>query len=213
MIAFNNGCKTVTAATSSVIIATVPIITALLARLLYQERLSRIQWLATAVELAGVMLLSLLKHAFSLNSGLLWLLLAAVSLGVYNLLQRRLTKTYSGLQSSAYSIFMGTLLLAVFLPGSVREARGAPPLQLLYVAMLGFLCSAAAYAAWAQALQRAKRVSSVSNYMFITPFLTTLLGFLLAGERPDWPTAVGGAVILSGVLLFHFGDRVYAARQ
>ncbi|MET0018058.1 EamA family transporter [Oscillibacter sp.] len=209
MIAFNKGCETVTAATSSVIIAIVPVITALLARFIYEEKLSGIQWAATAVEFSGVIVLTLLNHAFSLNSGVFWLLLAAVSLGVYNLLQRKLTKIYSGLQASAYSIFAGTVMLAVFLPASVREARGAPSFQLIYIVILGVFSSAVAYATWAQAFKKAKQTSSVSNYMFITPFLTTLLGFLLAGETPDLPTTAGGAVILTGVLIFNFGGRIH----
>lgn len=213
MIAFNKGCETVTAATSSVIIATVPMITALLARFVYGEKLSGIQWTATAVEFSGVIVLALLNHTFSLNTGLFWLLLAALSLGIYNLLQRKLTKTYSGLQASAYSIFAGTAMLAVFLPASVREVRGAPPIQLLYIVILGVFSSAIAYAAWAQAFKKAKQTSSVSNYMFVTPFLTTLLGFLLAGETPDLPTAAGGGVILMGMLIFNFGDRILKSRR
>lgn len=208
MVAFNKGCETVTAATSSVIIATVPVITALLARMLYGEKLSAIQWAATAIEFSGVVLLTLLDHSFSVNGGLFLLLVAALSLGSYNLLQRKLTKTYSGLQASAYSIFAGTAMLAVFLPASMREVQTAPPLQLVYVAVLGVFSSAVAYATWAYAFKKAKNTSSVSNYMFVTPFVTALLGFLLAGERPDIATIAGGAVILSGVLVFNFGGRI-----
>lgn len=208
MVTFNRGCVTATAATSSVIIATVPVITALLARVLYGEKLSAIQWAATAIEFSGVVLLTLLDHSFSVNGGLFLLLVAALALGSYNLLQRKLTKSYSGLQASAYSIFAGTVMLAVFLPQSVREVRAAPPLQLVYVAVLGVFSSAAAYVTWAYAFQKAKNTSSVSNYMFVTPFVTALLGFLLAGERPDIATVAGGAVILTGVLVFIFGGRI-----
>ena len=210
MIMFNKGIETVTAGTSSVIIATTPVITALLARMFYKEKLSGIQWTATAVEFSGVALLSLMNSIFSVNSGLLWLLLAAISLGIYNLLQRKLTKTYSGLQAAAYSIFSGTIMLAIFLPASISEMRVAPPIQLLYIAILGIFSSAIAYVTWAQALKKAERTSSVSNYMFITPFLTTLLGFVLTHEKPDGSTIAGSLVILTGVLIFNFGDRLFA---
>ena len=43
--------------------------------------------------------------------------------------------------------------------------------------------------------------------MFVTPFLTSILGFLLAGEVPDQATLVGGGIILLGVFLFNFGGR------
>lgn len=213
MIAFNKGCQTVSAAAASVIIATVPVITALLARCFYGEKLRVYQWAATAVEFGGVVILTVLNHAFSLNAGLLWLLLAAVSLGVYNLLQRRLTKTYSGLQSAAYSIFAGTVMLCVFAPQAVGEVRGAPAVQIVYIVILGLFSSALAYVTWAEAFRRAEKTSSVSNYMFITPFLTALLGFLLAGERPDIATIAGGAVILAGVAMYNFGGSLLSKHK
>lgn len=208
MIAFNSGCKTVTAATSSVILATVPVITALLARLVYREQISGMQWAATAVEFSGVLALTLMDNAFSLNCGIFWLFLAAISLSVYNLLQRKLTKIYSGLQASAYSIFAGTAMLSVFLPDSVRAAQAAPRVQLLYIAFLGVFASAVAYATWAAAIKKAKHTSSVSNYMFITPFLTTLFSFALAGETPDRPTVIGGTIIMAGMVLFNWGGKL-----
>ena len=209
MITFNKGCETVTAATSSIIISTTPVITALLARLIYKEKLNAFQWTAIVIEFSGVIILTLMNHTFSLNHGLIWLLLAAISLSIYNLLQRKLTNTYSGLQTSAFSIFAGTIMLAIFLPVSIKEVRNAPPIQLLYIAVLGIFSSAIAYAAWAQAFKKAKRASSVTNYMFITPFLTSLLGFILANEIPDMPTLAGGAVILTGMLIFNFGEKIH----
>ena len=49
MIAFNQGQATVTAATGSVVIATVPVITTLFARILYHEKLTTFQWIAIPV--------------------------------------------------------------------------------------------------------------------------------------------------------------------
>ncbi len=209
MIAFNKGCETVTAATSSVIIATVPVITALLARIFYKEKLSSFQWAASLIEFSGVVVMTQMNHNFSLNHGILWLLLAAISLGIYNILQRKLTKAYSGLQVSAFSIFAGAVMLAVFLPASVQEVSTAPPIQLLYIVILGAFSSAMAYVAWALAFKKAKQASLVSNYMFITPLLTSLLGFVFTGEQPDLPTIVGGLVILTGMIIFNFGAKLH----
>ena len=65
MIAFNQGQATVTAATGSVVIATVPVITALFARFVYGEKLMRFQWGAIAVEFVGVAVLTLMNSTFS----------------------------------------------------------------------------------------------------------------------------------------------------
>lgn len=209
MIAFNQGQATVTAATGSVVIATVPVITALFARFVYREKLMRFQWGAIAVEFLGVTVLTLMNSTFSVNTGLLWLLSAALALSIYNLLQRKLTKTYTALQASAYSILFGTCMLAVFAPTAIQEVSRAPGIQYFYLLVLGIGSSAIAYVSWAKAFSKAKKTSQVSNYMFVTPFLTSILGFLLAGEVPDQATLIGGSIILLGVLLFNFGGKLY----
>ncbi|MDR1133542.1 MAG: DMT family transporter [Synergistaceae bacterium] len=211
MIAFNQGQKTVTASTGSIVISTAPVLTALIARAVYKEKMSYIQWLAIAIEFAGAAVLTLMNGVLSINMGLFWLFLAALALCLYNLLQRKLTKTYSALQTSAFSIFFGTILLAIFLPVSVKEASNAPAIQWFYLAVLGVFSSAIAYAAWSRALAKAEQTSQVSNYMFITPFLTSVLGFIIADEVPEPSTIVGGGMILSGVFIFNFGERLYGA--
>lgn len=209
MIAFNQGQSTVTASTGSIVVSTAPVLTALFARAACKERTTALQWVATAIEFAGVLVLLLLNGALSVNVGVAWLFVAAVSLALYNLMQRKLTRTYSALQTSTYSIFFGTALLSVFLPATVGEAASAPAIQWFYVAVLGVFSSALAYVAWAMALSGADKTSQVSNYMFITPFLTSVLGLVLAGEVPEPSTLIGGAIILSGVFLFNFGDRLF----
>jgi drug/metabolite transporter (DMT)-like permease len=209
MIAFNKGEETVTAATGSVVIATVPVITALLARFVFREKIYGIQWAAIIIEFAGVLVLTLIDGVFSINVGLLWLIFAALLLSIYNLLQRLLTKSYTALQSSTFSIFFGTILLAIFLPASVKEISRAPGIQLVYIAVLGIFSSAIAYVSWSKAFAKARQTSQVSNYMFITPFITSILGYLIAGEIPDRATVIGGAVILFGVFVFNFGGKTY----
>ena len=202
MIAFNKGCETVNVSTSSVILATAPVMTALFARLVFGEKLRGIQWVAIAVEFVGIVVLTMKDGAFTVNSGILWLLAAAGSLCAYNLIQRFLTRRYSALQATTYGIFAGSLMLAVFLPASIEEARTASFALVSYVVFLGVFPSAIAYITWTKAFVKAERTSYVTNYMFITPFLTTLQGFLLVGELPDSATVIGGAIILSGALLF-----------
>ncbi len=205
--AFNQGILTVTSATSSIIISSAPVITALLAVLFLGERVGRLQWAAIAVEFAGILILSLMKGAFSVNRGILWLLLAALVLSVYNLVQKGLTGRYSGLQTATFSITAGAAMLAVFAPRAFRELAAAPPAQLFTLAMLSVFSSAIAYVAWSKAFEKTRGTASVSNYMFLTPLISSLLGFLLAGERPDGATLIGGAVILSGLALFNLGKR------
>lgn len=211
IIAFNQGQQTVTASTGSVAISTVPVLTALIARGIYKEKMSYLKWLAIVIEFAGVAVLTLINGVLSINTGLLWLFLAALALSLYNLIQRRLTKTYTAMQTSAFSIFFGTILLAVFLPSSAKEVSNAPAIQWFYLAILGVFSSAVAYVSWSKALAKAKQTSQVSNYMFITPFLTSVLGFIIADEVPEPSALIGGGIILLGVFIFNFGEKLYEA--
>ena len=208
MLAFNKGCETVTASESSVIIATVPAITVVLAKYIYQEEIRPFQYPAIAIEFIGVIVLAEAYKTFSINRGLLWLLGAALLLSAYNILQRKLTKKYSPLQTAMYSIFMGQAMLFIFAPSAVAQIKTAPPAQFLYLAVMGIFSSAAAYFTWSTALARAKKISSVSNYMFLTPLLATILGYILINEKPGDSTIIGGATILAGMALFNFGETI-----
>lgn len=203
IILFNKGTALVSAATSSIVIAMVPVFTALLATFFYKEKLKIYQWFAIGIEFIGILVLTLMNGSFSINEGVLWLLIAALSLAAYNVIQRKLTKTYSALESSTYSIFFATIMLCIFLPNSISKAIHAPLIQILYVLILGIFSSAIAYIAWAKAISIAEKTTYVSNYMFVTPFLTTILGFIMIDEIPDKATILGGIIILTGLFLFN----------
>ena len=179
MIAFNKGNETVSASTSSIIIATVPVITALLARIIYKEKIKPYRYCGMTLECMGVLIITMFHGIFTINRGIVWLLGAAILLSVYNILQKKLIKLYSPLQITVYSIFMGELLLCIFLPETIGVIRDIPKRVFAYIAILGIFSSAIAYFTWSKAFSKAKEISAVSNYMFITPFLTSILGFLI----------------------------------
>lgn len=203
VILFTKGTGMVTSATGSIVIAMVPVFTAFLASFFYKEKLKTYQWFAIGIEFIGILVLTLMNGTLSINEGVLWLLVAALCLATYNLLQRKLTKKYSAIEASTYSIFVGTLFLCIFLPSSIEPTIHAPIEHIIYVLILGVFSSALAYIAWAKAISIAEKTTYVSNYMFVTPFLTTILGFVMMGEIPDKATILGGVIILIGLFIFN----------
>ena len=208
MIVFNIGSAAVSAATGSIILATTPIITTVLARIVYKEKIKIIQYISIIIEFIGVGVLTLMNGIFSINIGIIWLLLASIAVSIYNLLQRKMTKKYSAIQTAIISIWFGTIMLFLFLPNSVGEIKNAPFEQIIYIIILGIFPSAIAYLTWTYAFSKAKTASSVTNYMFFTPFLTAILGFLLAKEIPDLSTIIGGIIILIGMFIYNFSDKI-----
>ena len=213
MIAFNKGLSSVPAATASVVNATVPVVTALIAGVVYREKVRGFQWVAVVIELIGIAVLTVMSGGLTQSGGLVWLFLAALSLSTYNILQRKLTKKYTAMQASTYSIFAGTLMLAFFSPTAFRELAAAPAAQYIYVALLGVFPSAIAYVSWSVAFSKAERTSQVSNFTVLTLSFTSLLGILILGETPNAATLVGGGITLAGVLLFNYGAAWLGKRR
>ena len=213
MIAFNKGLSSVPAATASVVNATVPVVTALIAGVVSREKVRGFQWVAVVIELIGIAVLTVMSGGLTQSGGLVWLFLAALSLSTYNILQRKLTKKYTAMQASTYSIFAGTLMLAFFSPTAFRELAAAPAAQYIYVALLGVFPSAIAYVSWSVAFSKAERTSQVSNFTVLTLFFTSLLGILILGETPNAATLVGGGITLAGVLLFNYGAAWLGKRR
>ena len=213
MIVFNKGLSSVPASTASVVNATVPVVTALIAGVVYREKVRGFLWVAVVIELIGVAVLTVMSGGLTQSGGLVWLFLAALSLSTYNILQRKLTKKYTAMQASTYSIFAGTLMLAFFSPTAFRELAAAPAAQYIYVALLGVFPSAIAYVSWSVAFSKAERTSQVSNFTVLTLFFTSLLGILILGETPNAATLVGGGITLAGVLLFNYGAAWLGKRR
>lgn len=204
LIAFNTGLKTLTSATSSIIIAVTPILTAVAAVKLYGERLSPIGWASIFAAFAGVLVLLLWDGIFSINVGLLWTLGAAVSFCGYNIMNRKLSSCgYSALEIVTYSILCGTLLLSFWSAQGMDEMLSAGQKEIATLVYLGALPSAAAYFLWGKAMSYAERISEVTNFNFFTPLLSTIMGFLLLKEVPNAGTFIGGAIIIASIVLFH----------
>jgi drug/metabolite transporter (DMT)-like permease len=208
MIMFNKGCETVSASTSSILISTGPVITALMARVFYKEKIKFFQYAAIIIEFIGVIVITMLHEISSFNIGFLFLILAAIFTSLYNILQRKLTKTYSPLQSTIYSILIGEILFFMFLPGSINEIKNAPPIAFVYITILGVLASATGYFLWSKALSKANKTATVTNYIFVIPLLTSILGFFMINEVPDKATIIGGSIILTGMVIYNFGEMI-----
>lgn len=208
-ILFNIAMTSITAATASVVMATVPVIAALFASIIFKEKLNSIGWIAVAIEFSGILLLTLWHREVSLGWGLVWMFVAALSFAAYNLIQRFSTKNYTPLQSTVYSIVASTILLLPFASLTLKELGQAPWQPIVAVVFMGIFPSAIGFMLWSQALSTAKQLGDVTNFMFLTPLLSTLLEIIMIGDFPDPGTLWGGVTILLGVALFNNRHRIF----
>jgi drug/metabolite transporter (DMT)-like permease len=199
---FNLGFALVTAATGNVVLAATPIFSALIARVLFKERIRPLGWVFTGVSFVGILILVLWNGVLSINNGVLFLIAGAILISIYNLIQRRLTQRYTAIQSSAYSVIAGAILMTPLLPAVVGDFISAAPGAIIVIVYLGACGTGLAFLFWSKAFSLAKRTADVANFMYITPFISTIIAFAIFNELPDWGTVIGGVVILFGLWMF-----------
>lgn len=208
MITFNTGIKTITSATSSLIIALTPVLTAAVASKLYNETIRPFGWCMIGLAFSGVVVLLLWRGVLSINVGMLWTIAAAVLLGIYNIVNRKLSfMGYTALEIVTFSIVSGVFLLAGFSFQGISQIATADAGEIFSVIYLGVMPSATAYFLWGKAISLSEKTSEVTNYMFVTPLLSTIIGFMMLHEVPNAGTFIGGAVIICSVVLFSIKGR------
>ena len=199
----NLGSQTLEASNISFIVSTSPIITALLARIILKEKMGLLGWLSVLCAFTGIGIITLFDGGFAFTSGAIWICFAAILVSFYNIYQRQLLRRYSPLEITTYCVIAGALILSVFAPQSFPQLLNAEPIGIAVIILLGMFSAGIAYACWACALSIAEKTSEVTNYMFVTPVITTILGLILISEMPSVSVYMGGFLVLMGVVLIN----------
>ncbi len=197
----NEGSRTLSASVVSFIVSATPVLTALLARVFLKERIGSIGWISVVCSFFGVGVITYFNGGLALTSGALWICFAVVLISTYNIYQRKLLLRYTPLEVTTYCIVAGAILLSVFAPQSFPQLVDAQAVEAAAIVILGVFSASIAYLLWAYALSKADKTNEVTNYMFVTPVLTTILGFVLIGESPHVSVYIGGVFVLAGVFL------------
>ena len=205
MWAFITGTSFVSAGISSFIISTAPLLTLILSIVFLKEKAGFSIWFGVLVGFGGIGIISFAQLAEGqLNIGILLLLAAACCTSISTIVQKYILSRYTAIQSAAYSIAFAALCMSVFMPRLVREFLHVPMHVNLFVIYLGMFPAASAYFLWNLALSKAEKTVHVTSFMYIIPFLASVIAFFWLGEEMSALALFGGVVIIAGMVIINF---------
>jgi drug/metabolite transporter (DMT)-like permease len=208
-LTFNIGLQYTEASRGAVMLATMPIWSALLGRIA-GERLTGRQVAGVGLSVVGIGLAfvepgrAIGGDAMSLvGDGLL--LLTGLLGALYGLIAKRVLAVDNPATVTTYAMLFGTvLLLPVALAEGIVPAVARLDWQLLgLIVFLGVLGGAVAFLLWTWALSRITP-TQVAVYVNLNPIVAALLGILLLGERRSPMFLLGFVAVVTGVLLVNW---------
>lgn len=195
----NIGEQEVTAATASLLIGTMPVFAALLAKPILGENINRRRWIGIGVAAAGMLLVTFQgEDGIQFEPAALLVLGSAVSAALYTISQKPLLLHLRPVDTAAWVTWIGALMvlpLAWGLPSSLADADADVLLSLLW---LGIVPSAMGYALYAAVLSRLD-ASAASTLLYLIPPVAAVIAWIWLGETVGVLTFIGGAVALVGV--------------
>ena len=203
-VVFNEGLRTIPAATSSIIMALTPMTTALLALVVYKDRIRPAGWIFTITAFIGVAIIILWNATLTIPLGALWTLLGMILFAMYNILNRGLSlKGYNSITIAMWSMFTGAIMALPFADHAIEMIVQAPLSAQLAMVYLAFFSSALGFVFWSYAFEHAEKVSDVTNFMYVSPIVAAIVAAFLLGEIPNMGLYIGAPIILGSLFLFN----------
>lgn len=196
----------VTSGLASIYNATTPIMTAIMAGLLFRvERLNALQIAGIGFGILGVIVIIAPWQGLDLSQSLVAQLaiLGATACYGFSLAYMRKFVASTGMSALVFSflnIGIAAAIMVLLSPVLVLTPVDLDPWIVLSVVLLGCLGTGVAYI-WNQNVVRAWGPTRASTVTYITPLVGVVLGVLILGERLSWNEPVGALVVFLGILL------------
>jgi drug/metabolite transporter (DMT)-like permease len=203
----NTAAAHTSAANVSILVSMSPIITVILAQFFSRrgEKLGKWVYMGAVVAIAGVIMVvlngTLTFHLSPLGD--LLALAAALMWAIYSILIKKYTERYDNFLVTR-RVFLWAFLTAVPLMLITDDMPSLTPLFtqpsiLLSWLFLGVFGNAVCFALWNIAFKNLGVVIT-NNYLYATPFVTVVVGWLLLGEKISLMSILGAVLITLGVI-------------
>ena len=205
------GVKYTTPSTTQIVIQFGPVLLAVAGFLIYKEKITRLKVIGFTVAVAGLVLFyykqaSLLVNEVKIfNTGILWILFAAVTWAIYAILQKKLVRTYSTQKLNVLIYGLPALLYTPFVNFGVFSEISIMVWGLLI--FLG-LNTFVAYSFLSEALKYTQ-ANKVSIIITLNPIITFIFMLLVSYYEATWIeheyftilSIVGAAMVIAGAII------------
>lgn len=188
----------------ALIMATNPLVAALIARIFLGEPISKDHKLGTSISFIGVVALIMLgsKGALeSINVGDLLIIGGNVSMALYGIINKRFVRESTPLSTTGITTIMGAVILLGFAewlePGAMTFKLSTTVWAAVLFMSIGG--SVLAYIFWNRGF-REIGVADTSLFFHLVPVFAVLGSFIL-GQSVNWLQIFAGAVVITGVMI------------
>lgn len=197
-----NGMQYVSSTLGSLVISTIPIITAVGAWMVLREKVTAWVIVGLVISFAGVAVMSLgAEDLHATLKGVALLMIAVFAGMTYALMVRRLTLRFSPLTIVTWQNFFGMIYflpLFIYYDGKHFAGMEHSLNGLLVIAGMGILASVLAFLLYTGVI-RDIGVIKANIFTYLIPVFTVILAYLLRNERLS-PQAIAGLVLTVGGL-------------
>jgi drug/metabolite transporter (DMT)-like permease len=199
------GLQYTTAANTGWIIGTAPVFMAVLGLIIYKERIGLLQFAGIIIAIFGLLLLigkgNVLNIGLIENKGDLLVLGSAFTWGVYSMVNKKISLSYSPLMTILYLFLMMAIIIIPFNLNSetIRSVIKLSLIGWVSIFFLGLFCSGVAYVIWAQAL-RDMESAKVGAFLYFEPLVTVIAAWFFLNEVITIMMIVSGLLITVGVV-------------
>ena len=199
----NSALKHTYSSNVSLIVATIPFITAFLSGLLYKTPFfNRKNLIGFTVSYLGVLLIILNgnKLVGVEPIGDLFALIAALMFAIYTVILQRIQKGYQIAELTRKIFFYGLVILGVIILVSQESLHIEVITTKIMISMLflGLIASTLAFLMWNSAIQYIGSIKT-NQYIYLVPVITTILSAVVIREKITIITVIGAALIILGL--------------
>lgn len=200
------GLQYTTASNTGWIIGTAPIFMAIMALIFYKEKISLLALSGILLAITGLLLLfgkgDITNIGFLENRGDLLVLGSAFTWGVYSMVNKKISLSYSPLMTILYLFLM---MAVIIIPFNLNTETIDSVIHLsqtgwALILFLGLFCSGVAYVIWAQALRDMKS-AKVGAFLYFEPLVTVIAAAFFLTEEITLLMIFSGLLITAGVFI------------